>query len=125
MKKTNKILATCLCTTLALVSTITAFAATSYANYFETWIADGYYKGKFSFIADHEIQEGEPYCSEVGRHVKQAYVIAYNSEKTTGRKYSTVAPNKSNSTRRNTPTVSIKDTWGDTEYVKYGYTLFK
>lgn len=124
MKNLKKILTASLCAAIVLVSTITTFAATSYANNFSSWREDGYYKCKFSFIGAHEIQSGEPYCSEVGKHVKQAYVIAYNSENTSGRKYSTKALCIFDSTTRTTPTASIESTWLDTEYTKYGYTTF-
>lgn len=124
MKKLSKKITASISVAIVLVSTITTFAATSYANHFRSWTEDGYYKCKFSFIGAHEIQSREPYCSEVGKHVKQAYVIAYNSKESSGRKYSTVARSKYDSTRRTTPTASIVATWFCTEYTKYGYTTF-
>jgi len=124
MKNLKKILTASLCAAIVLVSTITTFAATSYANNFSSWKQNGYYKCKFSFIGAHEIQPGEPYCSEVGKHVRQAYAIAYNSKESSGRKYSTVALSKYDSTIRTTPTASIEATWFRTEYTKYGYTTF-
>lgn len=124
MNNLKKIIASVLCTAIVLGSGATAFAATSYANYFSSWKSSGEYKCKFSFIAAHEIQSGEKYCSEVGKHVKQAYAIAYNSKESSGRKYSTAAWSKYDSTRRTTPTASVDATLFYKEYTKYGYSTF-
>lgn len=125
MRGFKKFLTATLCSALVLGSSLTAFAGTTYSNYFESWKSDGYYKCYFSFIGAHEIQSGEKYCSEKGKHVKQAYAIAYNSKNSSGRKYSTAATSKYDSTRRTTPTAKVEAKLLYTEYTKYGYTLFK
>lgn len=125
MKGFKKIFTTTLCTVLVLASSVTAFAGTSYANYFKSWKDNGSYKCYFSFIGAHEIQSGEAYCTEKGKHIKQAYAIAYNSKESSGRKYSTAATSTSDSKRRTTPTASIEARLFYKEYTKYGYTLFK
>lgn len=125
MIKTKKIFVAIVCMMVVAASSIATFASVSYANYFKSWETSSMSKCYFSFIAAHEIQHGEAYCSQAGKHVKQAYVIAYNSKKSSGRKYSTVATSKNDTTRRQTPVASVKKLWYSIEYTKYGYSTFK
>lgn len=103
---------------------VNADSGTSYANRFVSNLSDGYYRCYYQFIPAHKVTKGEPYCSATGKHLKQAWVRAYNSSFSTGKKYSRKASSTKDKSTIKTPTASIPNNPFTTEYTSYNYSTF-
>ena len=127
--KSVKSFLACIAICVAMLSLgIKAHAATTYADRFENWSSNGYFKCNFQFIPAHVGTPEDPYCPN-GKQIKQAYVNTgrvkwINGQKITyTRMYSSIGKKTSGNTIT-TPTAKIEDKFGWTEHTYYGFSLF-